>query len=497
MARIGLTELDGRDFDVVVIGAGATGASAAQHLAAAGYGVLVVDKADFASGASSRSGRLLHCGLRFLEPGEGLGYRSPSIWDSLRHPREFARNLRRARDAMGCRAQFVATMPERVSAFTFCLPLWREGPYRPWQAALGLRLLGALGPREPPLEALRLTPGEIAQNPLFRALRDPERLAAAFTFREYRFEWPERIVLDTLLDARRMGALARNYTPALAIERDRADGWRVTLGDAFETGARASVTARLVLNNAGAWTDRVSRLASEGAARRIQGTKGTHIMVRLPPGCAAYGILSHNSRREPYYLIPWRGLHYVGPTDTPYEGDIDDVRATEDEIEGLIAETNGLLPGLGLERADVLFSWAGVRPLTYDPEKSMGVRGYVFHDLGRDGLDGMFAMTSSPLLSHRLAGRRLAREVARRLSPSGRPKELSYAAKPFHEAGASPALLNHWPEAKLAHLSHTAAEEDPVTLADLLFRRVGAGWTETMGREGARLAAETVSDAMG
>ena len=79
MTRPTLGDLDGRSFDVAVIGAGANGASAAQHLAAAGYDVLLVDKGDYGSGSSSRSSRLLHCGLRYLAPGG-------SMWDFVRHP---------------------------------------------------------------------------------------------------------------------------------------------------------------------------------------------------------------------------------------------------------------------------------------------------------------------------------------------------------------------------------------------------------------------------
>ena len=115
MARPALKELDGRKFDVIVIGAGVNGASGAHHLAAAGYSVLVVDKGDFAAGSSSRSSRLLHCGLRFIEPGEGLGYRKPSMWDYFTKPKDTIRNLGRARDAMNVRSQ-ISTSGTTASA---------------------------------------------------------------------------------------------------------------------------------------------------------------------------------------------------------------------------------------------------------------------------------------------------------------------------------------------------------------------------------------------
>ena len=495
MKRMALKELDGRKFDAIVVGAGVNGSSGAHHLAAAGYKVLVVDKGDFAAGSSSRSSRLLHCGLRFIEPGEGLGYRKPSMFDYFTKPKDTIRNLGRARDAMNVRSQISTTMPERVRAFSFCFPVYTDSIYKPWQVTLGMKLLAALGPGDVPLDPKRIPAKEALQMPLLKWLRDPEKLTSVFSYREYRYEWPERIAMDTLLDAERMGAVVRNYTPATKMVRE-GDDWRIDLADAFDPNAKASVSAPVVLNTGGIWTDRINKLATEHARRKILGTKGSHIMFRLPPECENMGVIAHTSDREPHYVIPWRGMHYTGPTDTKYEGDIDDISATEEEKEHLIHETNALLPGLGLTRKDVLFSWAGVRPLTYDPDLPMGKRGHTLHDLEADGLPGMYAMTSSPIQSHRLAGVQLATAVQKKFKPSGAPQQISYAAKPYPKDD-SPALLNHWPDARISHLHRAAENEQPMTLVDLMFRRVGAGWTQTMGREVARRAAQEVAPILG
>ena len=498
MPRTALAELDRRRFDVTVVGAGVNGASAAQHLAASGYRVLIVDKGDFGSGASSRSGRIQHCGLRFLEPGEGLGYRRASTWDALLKPRQTLRNLRRARDAMHARAQMAATMPERLQGFTFCYPVWRGDRFSPWQVGLALRTLTALGPsRGTPLEARRLAPEQALKLPLLRRLRDPDRLAAVYTWREYHFEWAERIVLDTVLDAERLGAVARNYTEAVGMTH-REGRWRISLADAgcvaVNAKARVNVESTALINAAGAWTDAVNRLGDRPVKDRVRGTKGSHIVVRLPPECAELGICTHTREHNPMTINPWRGLHFIGPTDTPYTGDLDDVRASEDEIEHLLSETNALLPGADLRREDVCFTWAGVRPLTHDPETNGSVRGYRLHALAEEGMPNAFALTSGPILSHRIAGRKLRDAVARSVAPTGTPGEISYRAKCFPAAEPSPHLLNTWDGARIADLRHAAEHEQPVNLVDLLFRRVGAGWTESMAREGARTAAEAVAD---
>ncbi|MDA0702949.1 MAG: FAD-dependent oxidoreductase [Proteobacteria bacterium] len=156
MVRSSLASLNGRRFDVVVMGGGVVGASAAQHLAAEGYAVLLVDKGDFGSGSSSRSGRLLHCGLRYLEPGEGLSYvvsGSSPVLKFLADPKMFLSGCRRAREAMACRAQMARTMRARLSPETFYVPVWKGGKYKPWHLSAAFGMLKLLGPKDVPLEA--------------------------------------------------------------------------------------------------------------------------------------------------------------------------------------------------------------------------------------------------------------------------------------------------------------------------------------------------------
>ncbi len=501
MARSSLESLNGRTFDVVVMGGGVVGGSAAQHLSAAGYAVLLVDKGDFGSGSSSRSGRSLHCGLRFLEPGEGRPYlvsgNSP-VLKFLADPKMFLSGIGRAREAMACRSQIAGTMRARLSPETFYVPVWKGGKYRPWHIAAAFGLLKLMGPRDPSLELRRYRRPEFMDQPLIRYLRDVDRLDALTSYREYRFDWPERICLDTVLDAERLGAVVRNYTPVEGLERYEDGRWAVTMSDAAGESGTATARAPLVLNTAGMWIDRVNRLANDGAKRRVTGTKGVHIMVKLPEDCRGQGVITELRDGNPFYIYPWRNMHFIGPTETLFEGDEDEVRATDEEIDFLLDEANHLMPGLGgLGRADICFTWAGVRPQTSAPGYPMGVRGRQVHDLTEDGMPGILALTAGNIITHRLSGRDLRAAVKARLAPSRPPQALSYDAKPFDPAPESPALLNHWDGARLAHLRQAAEKEHPVNLADLLFRRVGAGWTETMAREGAQLAAETVADILG
>jgi glycerol-3-phosphate dehydrogenase len=485
-----ISELEGQSYDVAVIGAGANGASAAQHLAAAGFNVLVVDKGDFASGSSSRSSRLLHCGLRYLAPGD-------SMWEFLRSPRKLCIAMRMARQAMESRAQLVETAPERVERQYFCFPIYAEGPYAPWQVSLAFRLLGWLGPKSVPLDFRLIEGAEIDRTPLARWLPEREKLLSVAMFSEYRFEWPERIILDEIIDAERLGAEARNYTALTGMERDAERGWTLTLTDQVRDGELAHVSAKIVLNMAGIWIDKVNALAAPGARRRITGTKGTHIMVRLPPECANFGLVTINRLNEPYYCFPWRGLHFFGPTETLYEGDPDGVRPLDQEIDWLIDETNHTLPALGLRREHILFAWSGVRPLGADPEFPKGKRSREVHDLAADGLPGVYAMTGGPIMTHRSAGPEMTELVSTKIKPSRGAQAPSYAARSFPMNQNSPPLLDDYTSIKLSDLAAAARSEHPVSLIDLMFRRVGAGWTATMGYAAAELAAAAVAGEMG
>ena len=117
MNRCELSELSDKSYDVIVVGAGINGAGAAQYLAAGGYKVLIIDKGDFAGGATSKSSRILHCGLRHLAPGK-------SIWDFVVHPRKFFLACQNARKSMIARSEISSSMKELVRPFRFYFPIY-------------------------------------------------------------------------------------------------------------------------------------------------------------------------------------------------------------------------------------------------------------------------------------------------------------------------------------------------------------------------------------
>ncbi|PZU91067.1 MAG: FAD-dependent oxidoreductase [Chelatococcus sp.] len=476
-----LSELDGRSFDVIVVGGGAVGASATQHLAAAGHRTLVVDKGDFGSGTSSRSSRLLYSGLAYFSPDYAL-------WRFAYRPRDLFQRVRMAKLAMECRTELASTMPERVSRHTFFFPVYEDGEYPGWKVDLGYRALGLFGSAEVPLNYRRLPAVQAAAQFGLVGLMDSKRLSSVAVFDEYQYQWAERICLDTMLDAELCGATLRNHTAVTRLEPMAGGGWRVTLEDNADPGTFVTVEARTLVNAAGPWADRLLRRTPGPTTDRkhLVGIKGVNLVVKLPDACRGTGFEMISSIGQPFYCMPWGDHHFFGPTETIFEDDPDSVRVLPEEADFIIAEANRALPSLGLTTKDIVYRWAGVRPRTTS-EKASGVKSLTIHDMAEEGMPGMLTVTGCPIMTHRHAGRAIAARVAGMGQPGGNPTPLSYAAKPAPGEGPLSA----------ERLRHAAAQEHVETLIDLLFRRVPVGWTPGMGLAEARQAAETVADVLG
>ncbi|MCZ4351009.1 FAD-dependent oxidoreductase [Roseovarius aestuarii] len=464
-----LTALSGQVFDVVIIGGGIVGASSAREAAAAGFSVLLVEKDDFAAGSTSRSSRLMHCGLRYFEAPNPIRY-------FTRHPSRFLTALRMARQAMRERREIALTSPQRVRATDFFFPIYEDGPYKPWQADVAFGLLKRLAPNDVPLEYQRLSTTAALEHPIVNALARHDMLRAAARFREYQFNWPERICIDAVLDAEKAGAVALNYTHASLGD---ANGGERTIILQGRDGTTTEVGARRVMTMAGIWIDDVLGRTAKGASspkpqRRVLGTKGAHIVIKLPEQYRGQGITTINSHGEPFYCIPWDDLHYIGPTETVYDGDLNDIHVTAGDLEFILSETATLFPGLGVTRGDVVRTWAGVRPLTFDPAQPKGNRSRILHDLAEDGLSGVYAMTAGPIMSHRDAGREVTATLRASLSPEGTPSTLTYAPHlPLQDTNTS--RIAPFSPYTLADVRHAARNEHAQTLMGVLYRRSGAG----------------------
>ncbi|MGE3150549.1 MAG: FAD-dependent oxidoreductase [Pseudorhodoplanes sp.] len=492
--RSGLDDLNGRHFDVVVVGAGANGASAAQQITARGYSVLLVDKGDFASGTSSRSSRLLACGIQYLVPEPA--YAGKASWRSrLSYPLDMLNAFMAARQTMQCRTQLVRETGARLRPATFFHPIYEDSSFSGWQVDIGFRLLGSFGVRDVPLNYRRLNADDArSQYPMVKRLGRQDKLRSVAVYQEYQYNWPERICVDAALDAQRMGATVRNYTAVRGVKRD-GERWEFELEDARDA-SRAQVSGTMFVNTTGPWIDQVNSLSGRGK-RHVAGIKGINVLVKLPDDCEGFGIECFNSIGQHFFAMPWGRYHFFGPTVAPYDGDPDKVRVNEDELEYVIREANYIFPSAGLTRESVVYAWAGVRPRTHYDGVEVRRRSSVLHDLESEGMPNTVALTEGPIMLHRHAGTRIAEHVARKIRPSRVAQPLSFAPVDFPEPMNSPLVTAEHPEVRVSDLRHAVTHQQATNLSDLLFRRVKLGWNGDMGLNAAREAARSVADLLG
>ncbi|MCP5084143.1 MAG: FAD-dependent oxidoreductase [Alphaproteobacteria bacterium] len=480
------SELHDRRFDVIVIGGGINGSSAAQNLAAGGYNCLVVDKGDFGSGASGRSARMLHPGLRYFEA------RNP-LFHFGAHPGRFIDALRGARQAMQSVSEHLKDAGDRVWPYRMCFPIYKGDVFKSWHVSAGIKLLELLGDGTVPFDFEMVDRDYSAKIPFFEDFRDGHSLEAIACYNEFKFDWPERFCVDMALDAERNGATLVNYCTARLGRQSAAGDWTVTLtSSSVPALAPAEVQAPVVLNMAGTWIDDVLP-PNQHKGRLIQATKGIHIVVEMPDTYQGFGVASLNSVGEPYYVLPLhKNFYSIGVTETLFEGDATDISASDEEIDFLINETNALIPGRQLRRADVLRSWAGVRPLTFSKSHPKGSRARALHDLTERGLSGVFALTGGPIMTHRSAGRLALDAVASKLEPSGRAGRVDTSPFAFSNSDNSPPFLADEPDVRVADIEFGVTGEHAQSLIDVLLRRTGLAWRRELTRREVEQAAQIV-----
>jgi glycerol-3-phosphate dehydrogenase len=334
------SELTDGEYDVVIIGGGMAGAGVARDLALRGVSVALLDKGDFASGTTSRSSKLVHGGLRYLEL-----FDFALVRESLRE-RETLRRL----------------APHLVRPLPFLVPIYRDSSRSLIRVRLGLKLYDWLTPgrqRERsrvlrPVDALSLEPG----------LRAADLRGAGYYFDDL-LVFPERLCLENVLSACRRGAVAFNYADVEEVTRDPRGRIRGVRVRDLLSGRVAWLGARVVVNATGPWVDLVRERAgiSERGRRIVRRTKGIHCLL---PRLTERAVYHSTSDERMIFVIPWRGFSLVGSTDTDFEGDLDRLFATREEVGYLLAEVRRALPDPRVTPEQVAYTYAGVRPLSYE-----------------------------------------------------------------------------------------------------------------------------------
>lgn len=346
-------------YDLAVVGGGITGACIARDGAMRGLSVALLEKGDFASGTTGASSKLIHGGLRYLQNLE-LGL----VRESLKERRIWSN-----------------TAPHLIDPLTFLMPITTSRLKDRMVKTIGLTLYDWLAfdrnklddpeksiPSHRKLsrqQALALEPG-----------LDSEDLAGAMMFYDYQMYSPERLALECILSAVEAGADVANYAEVVSFllgdnavagvrARDAGGAGGLTR-PADDTDPLYEIRSRLVVNASGPWADLLTgelRRDLTGKAepsRHLIRSKGIHLLTRPITTNHAVAVAHEHGH---FFILPWRGYSILGTTDTVYRGTPDEVHVTEKDITNFLAVVNKGFPGANLRRSEVLYFYAGLRPI--------------------------------------------------------------------------------------------------------------------------------------
>ncbi|WP_420128499.1 glycerol-3-phosphate dehydrogenase/oxidase [Longimicrobium sp.] len=388
-----LRALGGETWDLLVIGGGITGAAAARDAAGRGLRVALVDSGDLARGTSSRSSRLIHGGLRYLETG----------------------NLKLVFEASAERRRLLALASHLVHPLPFLFPVFRKGPvgFRKLQAGMwlydGLSLF-----RNIARHRMLSRDGARTEEPHLRT----DGLVGAAVYYDASVD-DARLTLANARGAHEAGAAVVPYAEVVGFLKDGKGLAGARVRDCLIDGAETvEVRARVVLNATGPWSDAVRRLADPGIKPRLRPTKGVHILVRRDRLGNRHAITFQSPvDGRVMFVLPWGDFSYVGTTDTDYAGSPAEVRADAADVRYLLDSANSIFPDAKLTGDDVVSTWAGIRPLLAPNRPEGGLAASATsreHEIWRDR-GGLLNIAGGKLTTYRVMAGQVVDVAARAL----------------------------------------------------------------------------------
>ena len=325
-----------QEVDLAIIGGGINGAGLAAQAAQAGLSVVLLEKGDFASGTSSKSTKLIHGGIRYLEQARfGL------VFEALQE-----------------RHHLLGMAPHLVHPMPFLLPSY-QGDQRPsWMLKVGLWFYDLLAGTQNIARHQWFTKTEALEKA--QGL-NPEGLIGCGLYYDAQVN-DARLVLENILAAKKAGAGCFNYCEVsqLALEEN---GVRLFYHD-HRSREEGVVKARCLVNASGPWANQTAKLLSENTMNLVRPTRGTHIVV--PQVLSEYAVLVTTQRdNRVIFIIPWRGVSLIGTTDLDDPESPEKVRPSEQEIQYLLEEASRVFPHLNWKRSQVLSAFSGLRPLAW------------------------------------------------------------------------------------------------------------------------------------
>lgn len=331
--------------DLVIIGGGINGAGLAAQAAQAGLSVVLFEKDDFASGTSSKSTKLFHGGIRYLEQAEFA-----LVFEGLHE-----------------RNRLLRMVPHLSRPVPFLLPSYEGDSRAAWKLKLGLWLYDLLAGSKNigkhkwfnPVQTMALAP-----------TLKKEGLRGCGLYFDAQVN-DARLVLENILGAEKSGAQCLNYHQVTEIDQEPS-GYRITYWDDL-TKKTATIFASCLVNASGPWATETAQMLDQDSAKLVRPTRGTHIVVPQVLSEQAVLITTQGDNRV-IFVIPWRGYSLIGTTDIDDSSDPDNTHPTEEEIDYLVEQASRVFPGSSIKKDNIVAAFAGLRPLAWgDEEKASSV----------------------------------------------------------------------------------------------------------------------------
>ncbi len=442
-----IQKLTEKELDLLIIGGGITGAGIALDASSRSISTGLLEMQDFASGTSSRSTKLVHGGLRYLEHLE-LG---------------LVREVGREREIVHTNAAHIV-LPEKM-----ILPIIEDGNLGEFTTSIALYVYDYLAGVKKEENRQMLSKKEVLKK---IPLLESDLIKSGALYYEYKTD-DSRLTIEVLKKAVEFGAIPLNYAKVSSfIYKDKK-----ICGVSFvdkKTGEEYKVFAKNIVNATGPWVDKLRKKDKSLKGKRIHHTKGIHIVIEKEKFPLNHAIYFDTGDKRMMFAIPRQDIVYVGTTDTDYNENLKNPSITKKDVEYLLKNVNRIAPSVKLKFEDVLSAWSGLRPLIHEEGKDpseLSRKDEVFKSK-----TGLISIAGGKLTGYRVMARNVARAVAKRLEEQEGKKYIRCQTKNMRLSGGE---FPFYPEAyritEYADMKFDEAKQTGISVKDfkILFYRYG------------------------
>jgi len=332
---------------------------------------------------------------------------------------------------MAERERLLSNAPHLVHPLNLNVPIFKHSKRPAWMVHAGLTLYDILSfDKSLPNHKFMLNSKKNRNQGKIDPAINPDGLSAILSYYDCQVPFPERLAAELIEGAGEAGAKVLNYCEVVDLVAGASNHAHTLEVKDVLTGDNHPIQALKVINAGGPFVDLVNVSLGEAVGRKMGGTKGSHLLIRKFEGGPADAIyVEARADFRPYFIIPWQDYYLVGTTDIFYDGDMDNVHASDDEIKYLLNELNFLIPGKSFSEEDVVYTYSGIRPLLFEPgkkERSVTRKHIILDHQKVTGTTGVYSIIGGKLTTYRSLAEETADLVCKHLGVKAKCSTRTY-----------------------------------------------------------------------